>query len=174
MQTGEMSSPWKEPLTLTKCSSMQLQQLNNKQLFIYVGMILLDLQKAFDTVDHVILISKLEAIGLGHDIVLWFISYLCDRQQLVDVYSTQSSFSKVTCGDPQGSILGPLLFLIYVNDMSAVVNSKLLFYADDSASLVTGKDRLQIEQELSKELKSVSEWLVDNKLSLHLGKTDIL
>ena len=107
-------------------------------------MILLDLQKAFDTVDHVILISKLEAIGLGHDIVLWSKSYLCDRQQLVNVYSTHSSLSKVTCGVPQGSILGPLLFLIYVNHMSAVVNS-ILLYADDSASLVTGKDRLQIE-----------------------------
>jgi len=56
--------------------------------------------------------------------------------------------------------------------MSAVVNNKLLLYAEDSAILVTGKDRLQIEQELSKELQSVSEWLVDNKLSLHLGKTE--
>ena len=77
---------------------------------------------------------------------------------------------KVTCGVLHGSILGPLLFLIYVNDMSAVVNNKLLLYADVSAILVTGKDRLQIEKKLSKELQSVREWLVDNKLSLYLGE----
>ena len=61
----------------------------------FVRMLLLVLQKAFDTVDHAILISKLEAIGLGHDIVLWFKTYLCDRQQLVDVSSTHNSFSKI-------------------------------------------------------------------------------
>ena len=98
--------------------------------------------------------------------------YKTSRIYRTNVSSTHSSFSKVTCGVPQGSILGPLLLLIYVNDTSAVVNNKLLLYADDSVILVTGKDRLQIEKELSKELQSVSEWLVDNKLSLHLGKTE--
>jgi len=72
----------------------------------------------------------------------------------------------------EGQSLAPLLFLIYVNDMSAVVKNKLLLYADDFAILVTGKDRLQREQKSSKELQSVSEWLVDNKLSLHPGKTE--
>ena len=72
----------------------------------------------------------------------------------------------------KGQSLAPLLFLIYVNDMSAVVKNKLLLYADDFAILVTGKDRLQREQKSSKELQSVSEWLVDNKLSLHPGKTE--
>jgi len=99
----------------------------------YVGMLLLDLQKAFDTMDHSILIMKLSSTGLGKDIVRWFSSYLSDRQQLVDISGTFSSSATVTCGVPQGSILGPLFFLIYVNDMPAVIKNKLLLYADDSA-----------------------------------------
>ena len=138
----------------------------------FVGMLLLDLQKAFDTVDHSILLMKLKAAGLGNDILRWFSSYLCDRQQLVDVSGTFSSTAQVTCGVPQGSILGPLLFIIYVNDMSAVVKNKLLLYADDSAILVSDKCFSNVEQVLIAELQSVSQWLVDNKLSLHLGKTE--
>ena len=72
---------------------------------------------------------------------------------------------------PQGSIIGPLLFLLYINDMSAAVKCKLLLYADDSVLLASGKDVVEIEATLSSELKSVNDWLIDNKLSLHLGKT---
>jgi hypothetical protein len=103
-------------------------------------MILMDLQKAFDTVDHSILLMKSEAIGLNTDVLQWFRSYLSDRQQLVDVSGTFSSRERVTCSVPQRSILGPLLFLIYLNDMQAVVKNKLLLYADDSAILVPGKN----------------------------------
>ena len=138
----------------------------------FIGMVLLDLQKAFDTVDHSILHMKLEALGLGQDILCWFRSYLSQRQQLVDVSGTFSQPRTITCGVPQGSILGPLLFLIYVNDMSAVVKNKLLLYADDSAVMVSGKNRSSIEKDLTEDLELVSHWLVDNKLSLHLGKTE--
>jgi hypothetical protein len=137
-----------------------------------VGMILLDLQKAFDTVDHGILLMKMEAMGLGKDILRWFKSYLSERQQLVNVAGSSSSYANITCGVPQGSILGPLLFLIYVNDMSAVVKNKLLLYADDSGILVAGKNKSDIESSLNEELDTVSKWLIDNKLSLHLGKTE--
>ena len=104
-----------------------------------VGMVLFDLQKALDTVDHNILVVKLEVIGLNKDVVRWFRSYLTDHQQLVDVSGTLSSSAEIKCGVPQGSILGPLLFLIYVNNMSGVVNNKLLLYADDSAILIADK-----------------------------------
>ena len=137
-----------------------------------VGMVLLDLQKAFDTVDHSILLMKLRASGLGDDITMWLQSYLSDRKQLVDVSGTFSSSENISCGVPQGSILGPLLFLIYVNDMSAVVKHKLLLYADDSSILVSDKSISTVEKMLSDDLKQVSEWLIDNKLSLHLGKTE--
>ena len=136
-----------------------------------VGMVLLDLQKAFNTVDHSILLAKLEAIGLSNDIVKWFQSYLSGRQQLVDVAGTFSSCENITCGVPQGSILGPLLFLIYVNDMSGVIGNKLLLYADDSAILVAD-DISTVKNALQTDFQIVSEWLIDNKLSLHLGKTE--
>jgi len=96
-----------------------------------VGMVLLHLQKAFDTVAHSVLLMKLEAIGLGNDITRLFESYLCDRQQLVDNSGSHSKPATVTCGVRQGSVLGPLLFLIYVNDISAVTRNRLLLYADD-------------------------------------------
>ncbi|KAJ8046701.1 RNA-directed DNA polymerase from mobile element jockey [Holothuria leucospilota] len=136
----------------------------------YTGMVLIDLQKAFDTVDHNILCSKLRAMGFSN--VDWFKSYLGGRRQLVSVNGVNSDPTIITCGVPQGSILGPLLFLCYVNDMPISVNCKLLLYADDSALIVSDKDVSNISSSLSNELESCREWLVDNKLSLHLGKTE--
>jgi len=104
--------------------------------------------------------------------VCWFRSYLSDIQQLVDVSGTFSNPCSITCDVPQGSILGPLLFLIYVNDMSGVVKNKLLLYADDSCIMVAGRNRSFIEQELTQDLELVNQWLIDNRLSLHLGKTE--
>lgn len=112
----------------------------------YVGMVLIDLQKAFDTVNHSILLNKLKAMGLNEMSINWFTSYLSDRSQLVEISGKYSSSTTISCGVPQGSILGPLLFLIYVNDMSAVVENKLLLYADDSAILVSGKSKMEIEK----------------------------
>ena len=94
------------------------------------------------------------------------------RQQLVDFSGTFSSCENITFGVPQGSILGSLLFLIYVNDMSGVIDNKLLLYADHSAILVADKDISTVENALQTDLQIVSEWLIDNKLSLHLGKNE--
>ena len=141
---------------------------------LFTGMIMLDLQKAFDTVDHDILCRKLRAMGV--ESVEWFRSYLADRTQSVHVNAAKSDFKSVVCGVPQGSILGPLLFLTYVNDMKTSISSncKLILYADDSAILYSHKDPSTISQVLGKELESCSKWLIDNKLSLHLGKTECI
>ena len=87
-----------------------------------------------------------------------------------------SDIANVTCGVPQGSILGPLLFLCYVNDMAISIDPdcKLLLYADDSTILFSHKDPDQIANKLGRVLESCSEWLVDNKLSLYLGKTECI
>ena len=100
----------------------------------------------------------------------WFNSYLSNRSQFIDIKGTLSDRGEVTCGVPQGTILGPLLFLIYVNDMESAVDCDLLLYADDSALLIRGKNIIDIEQKLSEELAKLNIWLIDNKLSLHLGK----
>ena len=136
-------------------------------------MVVIDLQKAFDTVNHKILLSKLRALGLDQVAIKWIASYLRDRQQIVQIGDTHSDSFYIKCGVPQGSILGPLLFLIYANDMRAAVNCKLLLYADYPALLTSGKDVSEIECVLGRELESFSEWLEENSccLSVHLGKT---
>ena len=137
----------------------------------YTGMVMIDLEKAFDTVDHEILLNKLKAISLDDLSTSWFSSYLKNRFQKTEVDGIFSDPMVVPCGVPQGSILGPLLFLIYVNDMEAAVSCRLILYADDSALLVSGTSVSVIEETLGHELTFLSEWLVDNKLSIHLGKT---
>lgn len=141
---------------------------------LFTGMVMIDLQKAFDTVDHHILCEKLKAMGIND--TKWFESYLTGRKQLVNVNGVESELLNITCGVPQGSILGPLLFLCYVNDMSISINSdcKLLLYADDSTIIFSHKNPDIISNKLGKELESCSNWLVDNKLSLHLGKTECI
>ena len=120
------------------------------------GMVLLDLQKAFDTVDHGVLLMKLETTGLNADSLRWFQSYLSGRTQLDDVHGTCSAFANVTCGVPQGSILGPLLFLIYVNDMSGAINEKILLHADDTAILASDKHVDAIEARFETALETIS------------------
>jgi hypothetical protein len=81
---------------------------------LFTGVVLIDLQKAFDTVDHSILTTKLKAMGVDRSSVSWFESYLSGRKQFVNVNVSQSESGHITCGVPQGSILGPLVFVIYV------------------------------------------------------------
>lgn len=139
---------------------------------LYTGMILLDIQKAFDSVNHTILCKKLSALGVKS--TQWFHSYLTARKQIVNINGIESDPLDITCGVPQGSILGPLLFLCYVNDMPTSVNCMLLQYADDSALIYSHKDPKIIANVLSSNLNSCNNWLIENKLSLHMGKTELI
>ena len=107
---------------------------------LLTGMVLIDLQKAFDTIDHSILLEKMSCLGFAGKTIAWYKSYLTNRSFIVNVGKEFSSPSKLSCGVPQGSILGPLLFLLYVNDMPQAVNSELLLYVDDTCLIYMGKD----------------------------------
>ena len=104
------------------------------------GMILIDLQTAFDTIDHDILLKNLSAIGFSNHTIGLFKSYLSNRLFGVNLENCYSDPSNITYGAPQGSILGPLLFLIHVNNMLQAVKSNLFQYADDSCLVFHGKD----------------------------------
>ena len=137
----------------------------------YVGMLLLDVQKAFDSVNHEILCHKLEAMGIKS---AWFKSYLSNRRQLVQVDGIQSDLMQLSCGVPQGSLLGPLLYLIYSNDMVTSVKNLLLLYADDSVIISADKNPDVVARDLGLDLDSCNTWLINNKLSLHVDKTELI
>ena len=136
----------------------------------FTDMILIDLQKAFDTIEHNILLEKLKAIGFFDDTVNWFHSYLTDRAFLISIENKYSSITKIFCGVPQGSILGPLLFLIYVNDMKQAVSSDLLLCADDSCLVFQHKHVTEIEIHLNNDFSNLCEWFLDNELSIYFGE----
>jgi hypothetical protein len=138
--------------------------------------IFLDLSKAFDTLDHKILLKKLHYYGLLNTSYGLLESYITNRKQYVEFEGTCSSSLYLTTGVPQGSILGPLLFLIYMNDISHACSSiDCILYADDttlSSTLKTVNNSIRIsESEINKELSNVSDWLKLNKLSVNASKT---
>ena len=137
---------------------------------LHTGMILTDLQKAFDTIDHEIIINKLEFLGFSKNVILWFKSYLSIRKFKVNLNKTFSEPGKLSCGVPQGSILGPPLFLLYVNDMPQAVKCELLLYGDDTCLIFQHNDIKEIEIQLNKNFSLICDWFVDNKLSINFGE----
>ena len=137
--------------------------------------VFVDLEKAFDTVHHDILCDKLNTYGLRGKINDLFKSYLCNRKQYVSLNGFDSSLQDVTCGVPQGSTLGPLLFLLYINDFRLCLDQTTSgHFADDTFILFNSKKLKTIETIVNYELKHVLKWLRLNKLSLNAGKTELI
>ena len=136
------------------------------------GAVFLDLTKAFDTVDHGILLSKLSAIGLSGNSLNWFQSYITKRGQRACCESELSSKLPITHGVPQGSILGPLLFVIYINDLPSVLqSSSASLYADDTVIYCYGSSSRELSEKLNRDLLTVAQWMNEHKLTLNLEKT---
>jgi len=142
---------------------------------LYSCAIFIDLSKAFDTVDHKILLGKLNSYGIRGVISNWFKSYLQGRTQTTSIGQNISQKSNIPLGVLQGSVLGPLLFLLYINDIS--VPSKILkfhLFADDTNILYANKCLKSLETVVNAELKRLHEWLIVNKLTLNIKKSNFI
>ena len=142
----------------------------------YTGAIFLDLSKAFDTISHGALLIKLRSYGICGSELDWFENYLFNRQQSIIYNNTTSNEYPIYRGVPQGSILGPALFLLRINYLHhCLQHSRIINYADDTVLYVSDQDSLTIEKKFNEDISNyVSNWLTENDLSLNLkkGKTE--
>ena len=139
------------------------------------GVVFLDIRKAFDSVDHSILLEKVQFYGVADRELMWFKSYLTARQQQCLVNGCLSSQSNLLCGVPQGSILGPLLFLIYINDLPNCLKfTTPCLYADDTQIFTSSFDSGVLANNINSDLKNLSDWLIVNKLQFHPLKTKLM
>ena len=131
----------------------------------YTLSIFVDLKKAFDTVNHSILLKKLSKLGVGGLLHRWLSDYLSDRKQKTFANGLTSDEGDVLCGVPQGSILGPTLFLVYINDLRNVIrNSKTYLYTDDTVVSVTGNNLGQMALLLEDDLKQLAPAILKHRL----------
>ena len=137
--------------------------------------VFLDLKKAFDTVNHEILLRKMEIYGVTGNALNLMKSYLTDRKQICQLNGVSSTENQIGCGIPQGSILGPLFFLLYINDLPECLRQTTpRLFADDTNLTATGKTVEEVERAMNGDLECVKNWLLANKLSLNVAKTEFL
>ena len=159
-------------IALTQLTEEILQNLDNK---LVIGAVFIDLQKAFDTVDHELLILKLQNLGFSTSVVNWFRSYLSSRTAVTSINNMSSDPKPVAVSELQGSILRPLLFLLYINDLPQCLNHcKSILYADDILLYYSGKTVADLQLKINTDLESLSQWLNNNLLTLNYDKTKFM
>ena len=161
--------------TLTALLEATNEWLVNIDNGLLNGVVFIDLKKAFDTIDHEVILLKLRNYGVDPFSLRWFKSYLTNRRQKCNVNGHLSSSTSVTCGVPQGSSLGPLLFLIYINDLPNCLNiAQPRMFADDTSISYASNSLDEIQYDINSELENLNKWLVTNKLSLNIAKTEFM
>ena len=138
--------------------------------------VFIDLQEAFDTVNHSILLQKLKHYGVRGTALNWISSYLSDRKQYVSVNGHASDHLNIPCGVSPGSVLGPLLVLIYINDLPNVGSKVLSFFlfADDTNFYYKTHDLTHLQKIMNRDWKKVKKWLDANRLALNIDKTNFV
>jgi hypothetical protein len=141
-----------------------------------IGVVFLDLRRAFELVNRDILIKKMEWYGIKGVVLSWFKSYLENRTQKVKFNGILSDPIDVKLGVPQGSVLGPLLFLLYINDVTKIINEncELRLFADDALIYTTGYSSIEINENLNEQMAKVDKWLKINRLQLNVNKTKVM
>ena len=148
------------------------QEMDNKKFSVSI---FLHLSKAFYTIDHGILMRKLEIYGIRGNALRWLSSYLSNRTKCVCIGDILCKPGKIVCGVPQGSVLGPLLFILYINDLVNVATIfKLIMFVDDTNAFASHKNFDQLISIVQSELNKVVTWLKINKLSLNAKKTHFI
>ena len=163
------------------CSTQLLEVMEDFTSFLDLSLdfdcIYLDFAKAFDRVSHSKLVSKIESIGITGDILKWIQQFLTDRKQRVMVNGVQSGWTKVTSGIPQGSVLGPILFTIFINDLPISVNSHVKIFADDTKVYNTIDNAGILQEDVEKLVSWSKEWLlpfnIDKCSVVHYGKNNV-
>ena len=145
--------------------------LDQREVFVGVS---LDFRKAFDTIDFTILLNKLFKYGVRGNTHKWFANYLLGRRHFVELNDVRSQAQEIQCGVPQGSILGPILFILYINDLPLSSDLLPIIYADDTNLFHSGKSIFDCIRDINIEMVKISDWITSNRLSLNIDKTNFI